>query len=73
LELLVAAGFTPAQALRSATLEAAKYVGAAGLGAVEVGNAADLVILQADPLADIRSTRKIAGVVLGGKYRKVGR
>ena len=73
LEWLVAAGLTTAQALRGATIEAAKYVGAASLGVVEVGNAADLVILNADPLADIRNTRKIAGVVLGGRYRKVGR
>jgi cytosine/adenosine deaminase-related metal-dependent hydrolase len=35
---------------------------------VEEGKAADLVILDADPLADIRNTRKIAGVVLAGKY-----
>jgi len=68
LEMLAAAGLTPAHVLRNATLEAAKYVGAASLGAVEVGNAADLVILDADPLSDIRNTRKIAGVVLGGKY-----
>lgn len=69
LELLVAAGLTPAQALRSATLEPARYLGAGGsLGTVEVGKAADLVILDADPLADIRNTRKIAGVVLAGKY-----
>ncbi len=68
LELLVAAGLTPAQALRSATLDAAKYVGAASLGSVDVGNAADLVILDADPLEDIRNTRKISGVVLGGRY-----
>jgi hypothetical protein len=69
LEQLVAAGFTPAQALRGATLEAARYVGATGLGAVEAGNTADLVILNADPLVDIRNTRKINGVVLGGRYR----
>jgi Amidohydrolase family len=69
LELLVAAGLTPAQALRSATIEPAKYLNAAAsLGTVEVGKTADLVILDGDPLADIRSTRKIAGVVLGGKY-----
>jgi hypothetical protein len=77
LELLVASGLTPAQALRSATIEPAKYLGAdASIGTVEEGKAADLVILDADPLADIRNTRKIAGVVIGGKYsgrsRKVG-
>jgi imidazolonepropionase-like amidohydrolase len=69
LEMLVAAGLTPAQALGGATIDAAKYVGAGGLGSVEVGNGADLVILDADPLRDIRNTRKIAGVVLGGRYR----
>jgi imidazolonepropionase-like amidohydrolase len=68
LELMVASGFTPAQALRSATLEPARYLNAAALGTVEEGKTADLVILDADPLADIRNTRKIAGVVLGGKY-----
>jgi len=68
LELLVANGFTPAQALRSATLEPARYLNAAALGTVEEGKTADLVILDADPLADIRNTRKIAGVVLSGKY-----
>jgi imidazolonepropionase-like amidohydrolase len=69
LELLVAAGLTPAQALRSATIEPAKYLNAAAsLGAVEEGKAADLVILDGDPLADIRNTRKIAAVVLGGRY-----
>ena len=69
LEALVAAGLTPAQALRSATLEPAKYLNAAGsIGTVEEGKAADLVILDADPLANIRNTRRIAGVVLAGKY-----
>jgi imidazolonepropionase-like amidohydrolase len=69
LELLVAAGLSPAQALRSATVEPARYLDAAeSLGAVEQGRTADLVLLDADPLADIRNTRKIAAVVLDGKY-----
>jgi len=69
LELLVAAGFTPAEALRSATLEPAKYLDATeSLGAVEQGKFADLVLLDANPLSDIRNTRKIAAVVLGGRY-----
>jgi imidazolonepropionase-like amidohydrolase len=69
LELLVAAGLTAAQALRSTTLDPAKYLNAAAsLGTVEEGKTADLVILDGDPLADIRNTRKIAAVVLGGKY-----
>lgn len=69
LELLVAAGLTPAQALRGATLEPAKYLDAAeSLGAVEQGKIADLVLLDANPLTDIRNTRKIVAVVLAGKY-----
>jgi len=69
LELLVAAGLTPSGALRSATLEPAKYLGAAeSLGAVESGKIADLVLLDANPLTDIRNARKIAAVVFGGKY-----
>ena len=69
LELLVAAGLTPAEALRSATLEPADYLEAtASLGAVEPGKLADLVLLDANPLTDIRNTRKIAAVILGGKY-----
>jgi hypothetical protein len=69
LELLVAAGLTPAEALRSATLEPAKYLDATqSLGAVSLGKIADLVLLDGNPLADIRNTRKIAAVVLAGKY-----
>ena len=69
LELLVAAGMTPLQALRTATLEPAKYLDAlASLGAVAHGKIADLVLLDANPLSDIRNTRKIAAVVNGGKY-----
>jgi imidazolonepropionase-like amidohydrolase len=69
LESFVRAGLSPAQALRSATLEPAKYLDAVQtLGTVEPGKTADLVILDADPLTDIRNVRKIVGVVLAGKY-----
>lgn len=69
LELLVAAGMTPLQALRSATLEPAKYLDAlASLGAVAHGKIADLVLLDANPLVDIRNTRRISAVVNSGKY-----
>jgi hypothetical protein len=68
LELLVAAGLTPAQALRGVTSEPAKYFRAEeSLGTVQVGKVADLVLLDADPLTDIRNTRKIDAVVMGGK------
>jgi len=68
LESLVAAGLTPAAALRGVTSEPAKYFRAEdSLGAVQAGKVADLVLLDADPLTDIRNTRKIDAVVMGGK------
>lgn len=71
LERLVAAGLSPAEALRAATLEPANYFEDDSIGAIEPGKAADLVLLTANPLLDIRNTRKIAGVVLNGKYRPI--
>lgn len=69
LALLVAAGLTPAEALQTATLEPARFLDATdSLGTVQQGKIADLVLLDANPLADIRNTRKIAGVLAGGKY-----
>jgi imidazolonepropionase-like amidohydrolase len=68
LGLLVQAGLTPAEALRAATLNPAKYLGREGsLGTVEVGKAADLVLLDADPLAEIGNTRKIRAVIARGR------
>jgi len=65
---LVAAGFTPAEALRAATLDAARYLGAAdSLGSIEPGKRGDLVLLDANPLEDIRNTTKIAAVVAAGR------
>jgi hypothetical protein len=68
LALLVEAGFTPLEALQTATLNAAVFLGKAdSLGTIEKGKIADLVLLEADPLENIGNTRKIAAVVLGGK------
>jgi len=65
---LVAAGFTPAEALRAATIDPARYLGATdSLGTVAVGKLADLVLLDANPLLDIRNTTKIAVVVADGR------
>jgi hypothetical protein len=65
---LVAAGFTPAEALRAATIDPARYLGAAdSLGSIAIGKRADLVLLGANPLADIRNTTKIAMVVADGR------
>jgi imidazolonepropionase-like amidohydrolase len=66
---LVAAGLTPYQALRLATANAAEFVGASDrFGTVAVGRRADLVLLGANPLADIHATRKIAGVMVRGHW-----
>ena len=66
LEHLVGAGATPRQALYAATVEPAKFLGL-NTGAVEPRKIADLVVLDADPLADIRNTRRIHTVVTRGR------
>jgi len=67
LELLVEAGLTPAEALRTATINAARMIGKErDLGAVEAGKFADLVILDANPLDDIRNVTRIYKVIKGG-------
>ena len=67
LELYVDGGLTPAQALRAATVDAADLLGiAARTGTVEAGKDADLVLLDGDPLEDIRATRAIRHVLRGG-------
>jgi hypothetical protein len=67
LELFVSAGFSPAEALRAATADSAECLGLTDqYGTIEVGKRADLVLLTADPLADIRNTRMIETVLLGG-------
>ncbi len=70
LELLVAeAGLTPMEALQAATRNAAQFFGETGrTGMLERGKLAEMVLLEANPLADIRNTRKIAGVVAAGVY-----
>jgi hypothetical protein len=63
---LVKAGFSPAEALRAATLTSAQYFArTADFGAVAPGRFADLVLLDADPLADISNTRRIRAVIQG--------
>ena len=68
LNLLVRAGLTPMEALQTATINPAIYLGLQdSLGTVEKGKVADLVLLEANPLEDISNTRKISGVVIRGK------
>jgi len=67
LALFVRYGLTPLQALQAATLNAARFLGQEDThGQIAEGKAADLVLLDADPLADIAATRRIAVVVLRG-------
>lgn len=69
LQALVDAGLTPLDALRAATLEPARFLAATdSLGSVRAGKIADLVLLTANPLEDIRRTQQIAGVVANGRY-----
>jgi imidazolonepropionase-like amidohydrolase len=69
LQRFVDAGFTPLEALQTATLNPAKfYHRLDDFGTVETGKIADLVLLEANPLDNIANTRKIAGVVADGLY-----
>ncbi|MGS1076800.1 amidohydrolase family protein [Pseudoxanthomonas beigongshangi] len=69
LELLAKAGIPHRKVLESATRVPAEFLGVADdRGTVEVGKLADLVLLDADPLADIRNTRAIAAVFSRGRY-----
>jgi len=68
LELLVRAGLSPLEALRTATSNAAAALGLEGqLGCISPGAVADLVVLEADPLKDIRNTQKIHAIIQGGR------
>ncbi len=66
LELFVRLGMTPAEAIAAATTRAARAFGLVDTGAIEAGRIADLLVLDANPLDDIRNTRRIAAVYLRG-------
>lgn len=69
LALMVAAGVAPDAVLRSATVAPARWLGAgAQRGRIEVGQDADLILLDADPRIDIANTQRIAGVVAAGHW-----
>jgi imidazolonepropionase-like amidohydrolase len=68
LQQLVAAGLTPLEAIHAGTGAAARILGAGNeLGTIEAGKWADLVFLDADPLTDIRNTRRIWNVMRDGR------
>src|SRR5262249_52759284 len=66
LELMVQAGMTPSEVLIAATSRAAEFMGLSDRGTLAVGKRADLLVLDANPLDDIRNTRRIARLYIAG-------
>jgi len=67
LELLVSAGLSPMEALQTATLRAAEFLGVQReFGSVEPGKTANLVLLDANPVEDIRALRRVRAVIVRG-------
>ena len=67
LELMVESGMTPMQTLVAATGDAARVMHLDDVGTLETGKWADLIVLSADPLADILNTRQIESVWIAGR------
>jgi len=67
LDLMAEAGLSPAEILRAATINCAKLFPSIDAGTVAAGKRADLVLLNANPLADIRNTHDLHAVVLRGR------
>jgi imidazolonepropionase-like amidohydrolase len=69
LQWLVTAGFTPLQALQTATVNAASFLGRTkDFGTVSPGKIADLVLLSRNPLSDVANTRSVVAVIADGRY-----
>src|SRR5690625_4169583 len=68
MRLMAEAGLTPYQILETGTKNPARYFGTDERGMIREGAIADLVLLEADPLADIANTAQLAGVVLRGRW-----
>lgn len=74
LGLLTELGLSPFEALRAATTNAATWLGEQQQrGTIEAGKAADLVLLEANPLTNIANVRRVSGVVLDGRWVPIGK
>ncbi|UCC25857.1 MAG: PD40 domain-containing protein [Gemmatimonadales bacterium] len=66
--MLEQGGMTPHEALRSATLHGARFLGLDGdIGSIEAGKLADLVVIDGNPLVDLRTSEKVTHVMVGGR------
>ena len=63
---MVAAGMLPMNVIVAATSRAAQYLGVTNVGQLTPGRRADFLVLDANPLEDIRNTRRIAAIYVGG-------
>ncbi|HZC71620.1 MAG TPA: amidohydrolase family protein [Jatrophihabitans sp.] len=73
LQAFVEAGLTPYQALQAATRNSARFLGAEGeWGVVAIGARADLLLLDGNPLVDIRNASRIVGVLAAGRWFPAG-
>ncbi len=72
LDVLVAAGLTPYEALRTGTVAVAEFLGT-NTGSIAVGRDADLVLLDANPLENVRDARRVHGVILRGAWYSAAR
>ena len=73
LEILVRYGLTPQQALAASVVHGPAFLGkAADFGAIAAGRVADVLLLERNPLEDIRATRTIHGLVLRGRHPRSG-
>ena len=70
--MLVGAGLSPVDAVRSATVLAAQYFGLSDRGFIAPGKRADLVLIDGNPLQDISAVSKIEAVRRAGPFRPAG-
>ncbi|MFD2574276.1 amidohydrolase family protein [Spirosoma soli] len=72
MKYMVDAGLTPYETLRTGTVNVASYLNKPDAGTIKVGNVADLVLLNGNPLNDINQTRNIEGVMMGTNWLSKG-